>query len=331
MKGKCICVLCLLCLLCVSCSVDLPSYVIPEGKMEDILYDYHIAQGIADAKGEDVEANRYIYVQKVFEKYDITEEEFDSSMVWYSGHASHLTQIYDRIGKRLERESQAAGLNIPDEDRYARFTTEGDTANIWSGRDIFFLHGNRGENIYTVSIPADSTYRRGDYFMLRFGNSFIAQERQQESFVLMQVRYANDSVVASTSMVGANSNVALNITKEMVTDTCDIKSIVCTFYYAFDESEDDKFRLWAVTKPVLLRYHDLNDQQAEEDSLPKDSLKIDSLQTDTTTNFTDSMSRSTRMSPDELRESQPVERKINVVEKRRVKLPNQPQRVKPSR
>ena len=305
-----------------ACSVELPSHVISEGKMEKILYDYHLAQGMAEAKGGDVEANRYLYVQKVFEKYHITEAQFDTSMVWYSGHTSHLDKMYDRIEARLERESNAAGLNIPEEDKYARFTAEGDTANIWQGSNMIFMHGNRVQNLYTLVIPADSTFRRGDYFMFRCTNRFIAQDNQREGFILLQVRYDNDSTVASSVMVTGNYDVTMNIAMTRVKKNRDIKSVSCTFYYAFDEGLDEAFRMWAISKPVLLRYH--------AEPAPEDSVNVelpDTLASDTLLPVR-TQGTGERRSPEEFRSNQQVDRKINVVQKRRVVLPAKPQRVK---
>ncbi len=310
-------------LLFAACSVELPPHVIGEGRMERILYDYHLAQGMAEAQGGDVEANRYLYVQKVFEKHHITEAEFDTSMVWYSGHASYLDDMYKRIEARLERESQEAGLNIPEEDKFTRFTAEGDTANVWQGRDILFLYGNREANLYTLVIPADSSYREGDYFMFRCVNHFIVKDGLREGYVMMQVRYENDSTVANTLMVSGDYDVTLNIPADRVFKDSKVKSIACTFYYAFDENADEAFRMWVVRKPVLLRYHDLSVDTA---TVLPDTLASDTIhQSDN--------ARAERVSPTEFRESQQVDKKINVIQQRKVVLPAQPQRrvIKPRR
>ena len=309
-------------LLLSSCSVDLPSYVISEGKMERILYDYHLAQGMAEAKGGDVETNRYLYVQKVFEKYNITEEQFDTSMVWYSGHTSHLQKMYDRIEARLERESNAAGLNLTEVDQYSRYTAEGDTANIWRGREMMFLHGNREENLLTVVVPADSTFRPGDTFMLHTTNRFIVQDRFREGFVLMQIVYDNDSVASSTTMVNGDFDVTLTIGSDKVDPKANIRSLSCTFYYAFDEGTDPAFRLWVISKPILLRYHHEVEQLADTTSLVPDTLEADTLVP------VHQAARPERISPEEFRESQDVDRKINVVQKKKVVLPakGRPQR-----
>lgn len=301
-------------LLAAACSVDIPSHVIPEDKMERILYDYHVAQGMAEAQGGDMETNRYLYVQKVFEKYHVTEAEFDTSMVWYSGHASHLKDMYVRIEARLDRTSHEAGLNIPEEDKFARFTAEGDTANIWQGNEMLFIHGTREDNIHTLIIPADTAFQKGDYFMLRFGNRFITADNQREAFVLLQIKYDNDSVVGATSMIGGNYDLTLTIPDTAVLADRDIKSLSCTFYYAFDENKDDAFRLWVISKPVLLRYH----AQAATDSLPE--VPADTLEADTAQQ-PEKPAGGERMSPETFRDNQQVERKINVIEKRKYALP----------
>ena len=300
-------------LLLASCSVEVPSDIISERKMERILYDYHMAQGMAEAKGGDMEKNRYLYVQKVFEKYHVTEAEFDSSMVWYMGHMSYLEDIYKHIEARMERESNKAGLNIPEEDLYRQYTAEGDTANIWQGRDMLFLHGNREENLYSLVIPADTAFHRGDYFKFRCTNRFISQDGQREAYVLMQVKYDNDSVVAATTMLNGDYDVTLDIPKNKVTRDADIKSITCTFYYSFNEEKEEAFRLWAINKPVLLRY-----QVAPEDTMnvePVDTIAAETREQE------QEQSRGERLSPVEFRSSQQVEHKINVVEKRKVFLP----------
>lgn len=312
-------------LIITSCSVELPSHVIPESKMERVLYDYHLAQGMAEAQGGDVEANRYLYVQKVFEKHHISEEQFDTSMVWYSGHADHLHKMYKRIDARLERTSTEAGLNIPEEDKFSRFTAEGDTANIWQGGDILFVHGNREDNLYSLVIPADTSFLTGDYFMFRCGNRFVVQDNQREAYIQLQVLYDNDSTVSNTVMVNGDYDATLNILPAQVDKKHKIKSLTCTFYYSFDEGKDEAFRLWVIRKPLLLRYHSL-----EVDTVPV--AEPDSMVLVDTVPVTDKV-HTERLSPGQLRQTQQGEKKIEVVQKRKVVLPARPQRrvIKPSR
>ena len=63
------------------CRPERPGYVLSEDKMEDILYDYHVAQAMAENEEGDVARHRYLMAQTVFEKHGVTQEVFDSSMV----------------------------------------------------------------------------------------------------------------------------------------------------------------------------------------------------------------------------------------------------------
>jgi hypothetical protein len=282
--------------------------------MERILYDYHMAQGMADAQGDDKEENRYLYIQKVFEKHHITEAQFDTSMVWYSGHADHLEEMYKHLDARLARESDKAGLNIPEEDQFMHYTADGDTANIWSGRDMMFLYGNRESNLYTLTIPADSTYQHGDSFRFRCTNRFITADGQREGYILLQLEYEGDTIVSATSPIVGDYDATISIEQHRVPKDRNLRRIRCTFYYSFDESKEEQFRMWVVSRPLLLRFHN------ETIEAPDTISSADSLSTDTTIRIFERGPHE-RLTPEELREQQQVDKKINIVEKKKVILP----------
>ena len=56
-----------------ACSPSLPSGIMDEDDMTDVLVDFHLAQGMAEAQGENIDVNRYKYIQAVFKKHRITE------------------------------------------------------------------------------------------------------------------------------------------------------------------------------------------------------------------------------------------------------------------
>lgn len=74
-----------------------------EGKMEDVLYEYHLVQAIASSSGDSVNFRKHTYTDAVLKKYNISQAEFDSSLVWYSQHTENLYAIYQNIDKRLQK------------------------------------------------------------------------------------------------------------------------------------------------------------------------------------------------------------------------------------
>ena len=97
MRSNAFCFLCLLqvCFFLMGCKPKRPKGILSESKMEKIMVDYHLAQGMADAtEGGDMETRRYKYIQAVFKKHHITEAEFDSSLVYYFENSEKFLEIY---------------------------------------------------------------------------------------------------------------------------------------------------------------------------------------------------------------------------------------------
>ena len=94
-------ILCLSALLLSACSVRPPKGVLSQSKMEDVLYDYHLAQSLAQQTSTDSLAHYTMrYRQAVYEKYGIDEATFQRSMEWYARHTDKLSKIYDRLAER---------------------------------------------------------------------------------------------------------------------------------------------------------------------------------------------------------------------------------------
>ncbi len=99
-------ILSLFVLLLTSC--NRPDGVLSAGKMEDVLYDIHRADGILYVKGYDrgkaEKAGKYYEV--VLQKHGVTQAQFDSSLVWYTDHPKRFDKIYPRVLERLEEEKE---------------------------------------------------------------------------------------------------------------------------------------------------------------------------------------------------------------------------------
>lgn len=85
-----------------------PSYVIPEQKMMDVLYDIQLAQAIyMNSDGNfDSSQKKDALVASILQKYDITQAELDSSLVWYSDNVKIYVQINDSVTARLKARSE---------------------------------------------------------------------------------------------------------------------------------------------------------------------------------------------------------------------------------
>ncbi len=118
-------------LLAVSCTPSVPSQYIQPDEMEDILYDYHVAQAMSKTIGSgNYEYNKQLYIDAVLKKHGVSEADFDSSLVYYYTRADRFHEIYVRVSERLNEEAKLLGASVGDISRYSQYSATGDTANI---------------------------------------------------------------------------------------------------------------------------------------------------------------------------------------------------------
>ena len=311
----------LLTFLLYACSPSLPKGILGEKKMTDVLVDYHLAQGMAEAQGENQDVARYKYIQAVFRKHHITEAEFDSSMVYYSGRAEVFTQIYKNVVTRVQAQAERMGIEAEaGHDQFASVSSEGDTANIWLGKDFACIVPNKVQSIYTFQQKADSTFRPGDSFIWRFQSQFIARSMRNEAVAQLVFYYETDTVASVTELIRNSPKNELRFAPGKELDTISLQSIA-GFIYLPVEANADKPKPLLVNEMQLIRMHK---KQEETMPVPADSIVTDSLDTDTLP-----FAPAKRLTPQQMRESQPREHKIHIVKEN--PNPIHPQRGLPQR
>jgi hypothetical protein len=76
-----------------------PRGILHSWEMREVLVDMHKTDAMLQLAGyrySDDEARRIYYAQ-VMEKHDITQAQFDSSLVWYTAHPQLFDKIYPKV------------------------------------------------------------------------------------------------------------------------------------------------------------------------------------------------------------------------------------------
>lgn len=161
--------------------------------MEDIIYDMHLAQGIAEnGNYEDRAFEETKYHAAILKKYDITQAEWDSSFNYYCRHADVLHSLYNNVAERMREEV----VNLGGEVSLAGEGFAADTSNIWNMERNFILIPNEPYNIRSFEIVTDSTVKKGDRLTLQFQSQFVFQDGIRDLVAVMAVTFMNDSVVS---------------------------------------------------------------------------------------------------------------------------------------
>ena len=195
----------------VSCKNRRPTGVLSPSKLEDVLFDYHIARSIAGMSGDSADFRRMEYTEAVFRKYHISRTDFDSTMLWYSRHTNELYKVYQNIEKRLNKEASLLGIQASNANSYSKLSDKGDTANVWKGRDFYCLTTKDANNLLSFSIKADTSYYPQDRLLWNFHPHFVYQSGRRDAVVSLSVRYDNDSVGTVTQHLGSDGEYSISL------------------------------------------------------------------------------------------------------------------------
>ena len=237
-----------------SCKPGIPSKYLQSDEMADILYDYHLAEGIASTPGEADSIAMRTYRTSILEHHGVTEADFDSSMVYYTRHSKLLQDVYTQLQDRLNRESEALG-GASGSSMFA----SADTANVWRNSTSFVLSPYVATNRFSFEVKADTAWHEGDRMILDFDAQFIYQDGIRDAQAVLAVTYDNDSTEYTNNMVQSTSHYQLQINN---TGRLRIKS-VRGFWLLSDQPQSSgtsttTLKLLVLNNVRLIRMHTQN-------------------------------------------------------------------------
>lgn len=271
--------------------------ILSKGKMEDVLYDYHLAQGMMNMNdpksGELIDA--------VFDKHGITEAEFDSSLVYYNRHAKDLSEIYDNLLARFEEDIKDNKAQSGSSERMAsaaKSADNPDTTDIWSGAALTCLRPTPALNKFLFTFKADTSFYNGDRFILHASLDYIhsnRDERENSVVLSLSIRYKDGKTVADTRTSYSSGSQQLLINGD---EKKAIEQVSGFFYYQCEQSVRSLVFIHDIS---LVRIHTVKNDSTGNDSITTDTLDIDSLAADSSETTEERVVRH-RVSPDEMRE-----------------------------
>ena len=264
-------------LLFFACKPTIPGDAIQPDDMEDLLYDYYVAQGINSDYSQGTDYRLQYNYGLVFKKYGVTEAQFDSSMVYYYNHLEDLYKIYERVQKRLSEDALKLGASSSEVERYMTHSLSGDTADIWTARRHQILFPQSPYNIYQFSLKADTACHSNDSYMLTFGCSFLVQSGSRNATALLSVVYENDSIITQSISVPLMGIAKVNI------PICSLrpKEFKGYLYMGMRQGQDNDndMCMFMADHIQLIRFHhpELSATEAQTDADKNASLTTDTI------------------------------------------------------
>lgn len=234
--------------LLVACKPQVPNKYLSPDEMEDLLYDYYMSQAMADQDTKDGKMgyNRRVYFLAVLKKYGLTEAEFDSTMVYYYSRADYLRKVYSNLQDRIGDETSGAAAA----ELRKRYVTGGDTADIWREKKAVILTPAIPYNRLDFTVKADTSFRKGDTYLMTFDTNFLYQNGTKDATVYMAVRYATDSIVTYTRSVTMSGLTELRVAPNDDETVRDIRGFI---YLDRGRDESSTMKMMFINNIQLLK------------------------------------------------------------------------------
>lgn len=170
-----------------------PEGVLNKSEMTDILVEMHKLDGSLDAKGilYNQTGEKDKYYKSILDKYEITQVEFDSSVVWYTKNPKKFTKIYDEVFVRLtEMDEEIKKGKYHPVDSIEFYTVK---TNLWNKptRYVFSKDSARSRLDFEIN---DSSLLFGDVYTLRFLQQIAPKDSSVNQHILFCINYSNGKV-----------------------------------------------------------------------------------------------------------------------------------------
>ena len=179
-----------------------PSEVMPRKKMENVMYDMYIAESIIDHdyKNFDLPEKKEALINQVFDKHNISEARWDTSLSWYSDNIDQYLQINDSVKSRLERNQKVAQqLNMQHIALQRRFEKKPDNY-IPDNIHIAGLGCERGFKFKLDSTELAERYLDNDTIFFRFKVLGLSPNNSYSLKSMLTIEYADTTIHQMTKL-----------------------------------------------------------------------------------------------------------------------------------
>lgn len=230
-----------------ACQVKRPDTVLSDSKMENLLYDFHIAKAIGEDVSYDESYKRVLYVEYIFKKHGVTQSDFDSSMVWFARNPEVLSKIYEKVNVRLKTERDNINDLIALRENKPKESLPGDSIDVWAWQHSYQLTGMPLDNKISFTLPSDSNFKDKDTLKWTVHFRFLNGKPDLNPLMAMQIIYEKDTISNTLKIKKTGTQ-----TLSLVGDTLGkIKEIRGFIYYPMQKSIQNLL----ADGISLMRYH----------------------------------------------------------------------------
>ena len=177
-----------------------PDGVLSRDDMANILYEMHKLDGSLDIKGISYNQNneKADYYKSILDKYNITQAEFDSSLIWYGKNPKKFTRVYDDVYEQLtqlQEDVKNGKFHKIDSIELLKVRIE-----LWNKSQKYTFNKDSARTKLNFEIK-NSGLQYGDVYILKFLQQIAPSDSSENKHILLTINYfngKNDSLYLKT-------------------------------------------------------------------------------------------------------------------------------------
>ena len=233
------------------CRLRRPDDVLSPKKMEQFLYDFHMAQAISQELPRDEKYTTAAYVEWAYRHNGITREQFETSLVWYTRYPKEFTRIYKRLSNRIDDEYKALSRSLAQIEKKSVSIESGDSVDLWYMDRTSLLNTSAYMNKLTYKISSDTTFHPGDTLRLSLQGTFVSVDTVVPAYAYISLSaYYADSISTADTVLNENGRIELSINLDKEKKFTSISGSV-----SYLDSTDNRNSLLILSGMELMRYH----------------------------------------------------------------------------
>ena len=167
-----------------------PKGVLGQSKMTDVLTELHKLDGCLNEKGYQYGhyPDKAPYYKFILKKYDITQAQFDSSLVWYTKNPKQFEKVYANVLINLNNEKDviaSSKYHPVDSAALAKMKI-----NLWNKRKLYNFTKDSTRTRLDFEIK-DNNLLLGDVYVLRFLQRIAPEDSCKKQHVVLRINYTN--------------------------------------------------------------------------------------------------------------------------------------------
>jgi hypothetical protein len=254
------------CLFLGSCNRRRPKGVLSKNEMAQVLADYHLTYSIAQNLPFDKRYQIPLLIKGTLRKHNITEAEFDSSLVWYTRNPRDLNIIYTRVNRILtEREASveqeidaqladANGQPVEEEAEAPRRSfAAGDSVDVWQEKRFYPMNRMASTRRMEFVLSPDSTFEATDRLEWEFNARFLpASGKGGKAVAFLLARYRPDSIMVCSQILHKNGHYSFDLQNDSARTLQQLWGFIQ--YYPGDDEKSNGVNQLFVERIRLMRY-----------------------------------------------------------------------------